>query len=186
MPIEWVMPAVALLLLVWSVFVYRRLAAMRDAAVQAWSEIDALFRQRQDMISLLLRKIQGSLDPEGKSVRTLAEVRRLAANAQSPDAIGKAEAMLSTAIERVLGLAEAQAGLQTDADFRRLRSEFPEMENSIEASRRFFNEAVEDFNAARLGFPAAFLTYVVSFPPLEPLGSPKPVEPRAKRAVQRL
>jgi len=182
---EWVVPAAALLLLIWAVFVHRQLVALREDAVEAWAEIDAQFQQRQGLVPRLLEMIEGHLAPDAKSVRALIDARRLAGNAHSPDAIGKAEAVLGAAIEKVLALG-AQAGLKADAGFIRLRAEFSEMENRIEALRRSFNDAVEVYNAARIGFPAAFLTYVISFPQLEGLGVPKAVVPRAGRAVERL
>jgi len=170
---EWVIPAVALLLLIWGAFVHRRLVSLRETATQVWSDVDAGFRQRQELIPRLLQKIQGHLDMEGKPVRALNDARRAAGQAQTPDAIGKAEATLDAAIDRVLVLAAGKPELAADAGFRRLQSNLPEMEKRLAALRRHFNDSVEDYNAARLGFPGAFLAYVVNFPLLERLGVPK-------------
>lgn len=185
MPIEWVVPAVALLLLVWAVIAHRRLVAMREVAAQVWSEIDAQFRQRQDLIPRLLQVVRSHhADPGQKAVQALTEARRAAAGAQSPAEIGRAEAALSSALDAVLAWAETQAGLAADTGFCRLRSEFQDMESGIEASRRLFDDTVEDYNAARKGFPAILLIYLVSLPPLEHLTPPK-ARPHAGHAVQR-
>lgn len=186
MPIEWVIPAVALLLLVWGIIIHRRLVALREVAVAAWSEAEAAFRKRHEMVSRLIEKAGGALGAEAKSIRAVAEARRLAATAQDPERIGKAEAALSLAIERLLARASGHADLKADAGFLRLQARLPDMQVEIETARDVFNEAVEDFNHARLGFLGTVLGYVIKIPPLEPLAVPRPAEPEPARSVMRL
>lgn len=186
MPIEWVVPAVALLLLIWLATAHRRLIALRDVAMQAWAEVDDGFRRRHDLVSRLVEKTEGHLDKRDRSVQALVDARKAAATASTLAALGKAEVTLNMAIEKVLASAGSRPELLDDAGFRRLRSELPEMERRLEALRRDFNEVVEDYNRARAGFPAGLLTYVVNLPPLEPLPMPKAAEPEARRAVQYL
>lgn len=184
MPIEWVVPAVAVLLLIWAVTVHRRLTALRDMAAQTWAEIDDGFRRRHDLVSHLVEKTEGHLDRRDRSIQALIEARKVAATASTLAALGKAEVLLNAAIEKVLASAGSRPELQGDPGFRRLQSEFPEMESRIEGSRRVFNEVVEDYNRVRTSFPTGLLIYFIPFPPLEPLIVPKAAEPEAKRAVQ--
>lgn len=186
MPIEWVIPAVAVVLLLWAKIVHGRLIAARDVALEIWSEIDAKFRERHDLASRLLQKVEGVLGSENRSVQAVTGALRAAATAQDPEAIGKAEVALGASLGSVLAKAGAHPAFEGDAGFRRLQSKLAEMENEIEASRREFNEAVENFNHARTGFPAGFLTYVINLPPLDRLAVPKTAEAQAGRAVQRL
>lgn len=182
---EWVIPAVVLLLLIWGAVVHRRLVAMRDLATQGWSEIDALFHQRQDLVRRLLDQLEGHLPAGARPVRALTDARKAAANAQSPASIGRAESVLGAAIARVLALAEADAALRSDAGLRRLRADFAELDGRIDERAQFFNEAVDDFNTERAGFPGGFLTYVVNLPPIERLAFPEAAAPEPGQAIQR-
>jgi LemA protein len=160
---EWVIPAAALLLLIWAVITRRRLVALQQAAVHAWAEVDGLLRRRHDLISRLVEAVRGRVARERKSLDGVMTARGRAAAEQAPAGIGKAEAALSAAIGRVFEVVEENPGLKADPDLLRLQSELSAVESGIVKSARHFNEAAREYNDARLGFPGAFLAYVIRF-----------------------
>ncbi|WP_165585245.1 LemA family protein [Roseococcus sp. SYP-B2431] len=160
---EWVIPAVVLLLLIWAVFVRGRLVALQQAAVQAWADLDEPLRRRHELVSRLVAAVPGRTAREKKSLDGLTNARRHAAAEQEPPAIGKAEAELSAAIGRAFEAVEQDPDLSVDPGLGRLQAELSDLQGRIGRSARAFNEAARAYNEARTGFPGGFLAYVVRF-----------------------
>lgn len=182
MPIEWVIPAVAVVLLLWLLSIHRRLKMLKSDAAQLWQELEARLRRRHDLVPVLVETAGQVMRP--KVVQAVSDARRLAATAESPESIGKAEAALAAAIDKVLELAKARPELQADASFRRLRAEFTELEAEIVEARSLFNETVEEHNRVKSGLGGAFLSnYCFQIDRLESYSLPKAAEviPAARR-----
>ena len=59
------------------------------------------------------------------------------------------------ALGRLIALSEAYPDLKANANFQQLASELSDLENKIAASRRFFNNAVQEYNPGIQQMPAA-------------------------------
>jgi len=83
--------------------------------------------------------------------------------AQGPAAQAAAENMLSGALRQLFALAEAYPNLKANANFQQLQSELADLENKIAAARRFFNNAVQEYNTGIQRFPAALFAASFGF-----------------------
>jgi LemA protein len=74
-----------------------------------------------------------------------------------------AEQQLSGAVGRLLALGEAYPDLKASSNFQQLQVDLGNVEDKLAAARRFFNNAVSEFNAAIQAFPAVFFAPQMGF-----------------------
>jgi len=67
----------------------------------------------------------------------------------------------------LMALGEAYPDLKADENFRQLQTELSETEDKLAAARRFFNNAVSEYNAAIQSFPALLFSRLMGFLPRE-------------------
>jgi LemA protein len=75
--------------------------------------------------------------------------------------------MLSGALRQLFALSEAYPDLKANTNFQQLQAELADLENKIAASRRFFNNAVQEYNTGIQRFPAALFATSFGFAPKE-------------------
>jgi LemA protein len=71
--------------------------------------------------------------------------------------------MLTGALRQLFALAEAYPDLKANQNFLQLQSEISDIENKIAASRRFFNNSVQEYNASIQAFPAVLFAATMGF-----------------------
>jgi LemA protein len=71
--------------------------------------------------------------------------------------------MLTGALRQLFALSEAYPDLKANQNFQQLQTELSDLENKIAASRRFFNNAVQEYNAAIQQFPAVLIAGPMGF-----------------------
>jgi len=139
------------------VLVYNRLVALRQTCHQAWGDIDVQLKQRHDLIPNLVETVKGYASHERETLDAVISARNSALAAGPGDVKGAAAAenMLTGALRQVFALAEAYPDLKANTNFLQLQRDLADIENKIAAARRFFNNAVAEFNTAQEQFPAA-------------------------------
>ena len=63
----------------------------------------------------------------------------------------------------LFALAEAYPDLKANQNFQQLQSELSDIENKLAAARRFFNNAVQEYNTGIQQFPAALFAGALGF-----------------------
>lgn len=163
---SWIiLGVIILLLLLWLVIVYNRLVALRQATSQAWSDVSVQLKQRHDLVPNLVETVKGYAAHERGTFEAVVQARNAALQARTPEAAGAAEGMLGAAIGRLLALAEAYPELKANQNFLQLQAELSDLENKIAAARRFFNNAVAEYNSAIQQVPAVFFAGSLGFAP---------------------
>ncbi len=160
--------AVVVLLLLLVVGAYNRLVALDQSANQAFADVDVQLKQRQDLIPNLVETVKGYAAHERGTLEAVIQARNAAASATSVDDRVQSENILTGALGRLFALSEAYPQLKADQNFLRLQSDLSDIENKLAAARRFFNNAVGEFNAVRRQFPTIIFAGLVGF------GSDKP------------
>jgi LemA protein len=74
-----------------------------------------------------------------------------------------AENQLTGALRQLFALSEAYPDLKANQNFQQLQAEISDVENKIAASRRFFNNAVQEYNTGIEQFPAALFAASMGF-----------------------
>lgn len=142
---------------------YNRLVALDQAANQAFADIDVQLKQRQDLIPNLVETVKGYAAHEKGTFEAVTAARTAAASASSVDQKVQAEGLLGAALGRLVAVAEAYPELKADRSFVQLQGELSDIENKLAAARRFFNNAVSEFNAVRRQFPTVLFAGAFGF-----------------------
>lgn len=163
----WIVLGLAGLVALWLVVSYNGLVALRQRCRQAFSDIDVQLKQRRDLVPNLVETVKGYAAHERGTLDEVVRARNAAAEAHGPVAQGAAESALTGALSRLFALAEAYPDLKANQNFLQLQGELADIENKIAASRRFFNNAAAEYNAARESVPAALYAPSFGFAPQE-------------------
>src|SRR6478672_2842568 len=165
MSLGWIILIVIVAVAVWAVMVYNNLGAMSQRTNQAFADVDVQLRQRHDLIPNLVETVKGYAAHERGTLEAVVKARNAAVSAQGPDQKVAAENMLTGALRQLFALAEAYPDLKANTNFLQLQSELADIENKLAASRRFFNNAVQEYNSGIQQFPAALFASSFGFHP---------------------
>ncbi len=147
---------------------YNKLVALDQAADQSFADIDVQLKQRQDLVPNLVETVKGYATHERETLDAVTQARAAAASAGSINDKVQSENMLTAALGRLFAVAEAYPDLKANTNFLELQRELSDIENKLAAARRFFNNAVAEFNAVRRQFPTVLFAGMFGF------GSDKP------------
>jgi LemA protein len=155
---------IALGLIVFFVIVlYNRLVMLRQAWKNAFADIDVQLKQRHDLVPNLVETVKGYAAHESGVFEKVTEARAAAMRAATPAEKGQAEGALSGALMNLMAVAENYPQLKANENFKQLQDELADLENKIAAARRFFNNAVAEYNASIEQFPAVLLAAPFGF-----------------------
>jgi LemA protein len=157
--------AVIVVIVVWAIGVYNSLISMQQRVNQAFADVDVQLRQRHDLIPNLVETVKGYAAHESGTFENVVKARNAAIAAQGPEQQAAAENMLSGALRQLFALSERYPDLKASANFQQLQAELADLENKIAASRRFFNNAVQEYNTGIQRFPAALFAASFGFAP---------------------
>jgi LemA protein len=155
--------AVIVVLVLWAITVYNGLISMRQRVNQAFADVDVQLRLRHDLVPNLVETVKGYAAHERGTLDEVVKARNAAVSAQGPAQQAAAENMLTGALRQLFALSEAYPDLKASANFQQLQAELTDLENKIAASRRFFNNAVQEYNTGIQRFPAALFAGAFGF-----------------------
>jgi LemA protein len=161
----WIILGVIVVVAFWAVTIYNNLVAMAQRTNQAFADIDVQLRQRHDLIPNLVEAVKGYAGHDRGTLEAVVKARNAAISAQGPDQKVAAENMLTGALRQLFALAESYPDLKASANFMQLQTELGDIENKLAASRRFFNNAVSEYNSGIQQFPAALFASSFGFHP---------------------
>jgi LemA protein len=159
----WIVLGAIVLIALVAIVIYNRLVALRQTVNQAWSDISVQLKQRHDLVPNLVETVKGYAAHERGTLDAVVQARNAAVAASGPEAQAKAENMLTGALRQLFALAEAYPDLKANQNFLQLQAELSDLENKIAASRRFFNNAVQEYNTAIQSFPAVLFATTLGF-----------------------
>jgi LemA protein len=157
--------AVIVVLVLWVIAIYNGLVSMRQRVNQAFADIDVQLRQRHDLIPNLVETVKGYAAHERGTLDDVVKARNAAITAQGPAQQAAAENQLTGALRQLFALSENYPDLKASSNFQQLQAELSDLENKIAASRRFFNNAVQEYNTGIQRFPAALFASSFGFAP---------------------
>jgi LemA protein len=159
----WIFLGIIGFLILSTIFVYNGLVTLRQRVSQAFADIDVQLKQRHDLIPNLVETVKGYAAHERGTLDAVIQARNAAVAAKSPGEVAAAENQLTGAVRGLLALAESYPNLKASANFQQLQNELSDIENKIAASRRFFNNAVQEYNTGIQRFPAALFAGALGF-----------------------
>ena len=159
----WIILGVLVILVIWIIMIYNGLVSMRQRVGQSFADIDVQLKQRHDLVPNLVETVKGYASHERGTLEAVIQARNAAISAQSPGQVAQAENMLTGALRQMIALSESYPDLKANQNFQQLQTELSDLENKIAASRRFFNNAVQEYNAGIQQFPAVLLAGPLGF-----------------------
>jgi len=159
----WIVLGVIAVIVIWTISVYNNLVAMRQRTNQAFADIDVQLKQRRDLVPNLVETVKGYAGHERGTLEAVINARNAAMAAPGVEQKVAAENMLTGALRQLFALSENYPNLKANENFRQLQSDLADIENKLAASRRFFNNAVQEYNTGIQQFPAALFAGVFGF-----------------------
>jgi LemA protein len=159
----WVVLGVIVVIVFWAISIYNGLVAMRQRTNQAFADIDVQLKQRSDLIPNLVETVKGYAAHERGTLEAVVNARNAALAAPGVEQKVAAENMLSGALRQLFALSESYPDLKANQNFQQLQAELSDIENKLAASRRFYNNAVQEYNTGIEQFPAALFAGMFGF-----------------------
>jgi len=159
----WILLAVAIILGGWLIAMYNGLISLRNKTDEAWSDIDVQTKRRYDLIPNLVETVKGYATHESGVFEAVTKARSVAMGASDPAAKGEAENMLSGTLKTLFAVAENYPELKANVNFLDLQKTLADIEDKIQASRRFYNGNVRDLNTSIQVFPTNIFANAMGF-----------------------
>ncbi len=157
---------------------YNDLQGLDEDTKAAWSEVVNQYQRRADLIPNLVNTVKGYAAHERETLESVVQARAKATGIQvTPEMLRdpaafeqfqKAQQSLSSALGRLIAVAENYPNLKADQNFRDLQSQLEGTENRIAVARKRYIEKVAEFNKMVRYFPtnltAKFLLHMEEKP----------------------
>lgn len=143
--------------------IYNGLVQSKIRVDEAWSDITVQLKRRYDLIPNLVNTVKGYADHEKKVFEEVTAARTAAMGATAPAEKAHAEDMLAGTLKSLFAVAEAYPDLKANQGFQQLQSELVDTEDKVQASRRFYNGSVRDFNTKLQQFPTNLFGNMLGF-----------------------
>jgi LemA protein len=161
----WIVLGVVALLLIAGIISYNRFVAQRNLIRNAFANIDTELRRRYDLIPNLVETVRGYAAHERETLEAVIQARNAAAATagQSPAAQAQAEGPFVAALRQLFAVAEQYPTLRANENFLALQAELSNTEDRLQASRRFYNGNVQDYNRRVESFPSNIIAGMFNF-----------------------
>lgn len=133
---------------------YNRIVVADQAVDGAWAQVENNLQRRGDLIPNLVETVKGYAAHEKEVFEKVAEARSRLAGATTPEEAAAANSGMTSALGRLLAIAENYPDLKANQNFIRLQDELAGSENRLAVARRDYNEQVRQFNSMIVRFPA--------------------------------
>lgn len=167
MTIVYIVLVVLAILIFTLVATYNGLIRSRNRVDESFSDIDVQLKRRYDLIPNLVETVKGYAKHEQGTFDMVVKARSAAMNAHGEKGnlkeSAQAENMLTDTLKSLFALTENYPDLKANQNFLKLQDELSDTENKIQASRRFYNGNVRDFNTKIQIFPTNLIAGMMNF-----------------------
>ena len=160
-------------LVLWGTGMYNSLVSSDESVSSAWSQVENQYQRRADLIPNLVATVKGFAAQEREVLMGVTEARAKVSQMtvtkdvlEDPEAFARFQAAqdeFSSAISRLLVVAENYPQLKSNENFLTLQDQLEGTENRIGIERRRFNEQVQVYNTAIRRFPGSLVAMFTGF-----------------------
>lgn len=158
-----VLVVVVVLLFFIVVVTYNGLVRLNQQVDEAWSDITVQLKRRYDLIPNLVSSVKGYAAHEKTVFEDVTAARTKAMGSSGVAETAKAENQFSSTLKSLFAVAENYPDLKASQNFQELQAELIDTEDKIQASRRFYNSVVRDFNTRRRTFPTKIYANIAGY-----------------------
>lgn len=150
------------LLFGWIMSVNNRLVSMNEGVQEKWSQVENVYQRRADLVPNLVATVKGYAKHESEVftqvTQARAQVGQIRVNsAEELKNFDQAQTGLTSALSRLMVVAERYPELKADRGFAELQSQLEGTENRITVERMRFNEEARGYNTYLKQFPQNFV-----------------------------
>jgi len=142
---------------------YNKFVSQEEAIKAQWAQVENQLQRRNDLIPNLVETVKGYAQHEQGVFKDIADARSQLLNAKTPEEKIEAANRQTSALGRLLAIAENYPQLKANEQFNRLMDELAGTENRLAVERMRYNQKVEEYNAARRQFPANLTAKMFGF-----------------------
>lgn len=177
---NWLIPVIVIVVL--GIIIYSMTVGFNNTAIEkqedarlAWSNVESSYQRRNDLITNLVRTVQGAADFERGTLTDVIEARSRATGVtvdptnitpEQLEQFQQAQGEVSSALSRLLVTVERYPELRATQNFQQLQSQLEGTENRINVARDRYNEAVRDYNTYIRRFPNTIYAGWFGFEPM--------------------
>jgi LemA protein len=142
---------------------YNDLQRQDEGIKASWSEVVNQYQRRADLVPNLVNTVRGYAAQEADVLKSVTEARaNVGAIKATPELVNDpaafakfqaAQSQLTSALSRLLVVAENYPNLKSDALFRDLQSQLEGTENRITVARKRYIDSVQAYNTTVRTFP---------------------------------
>ena len=148
---------------------YNTLVRLDQAAQAQWAQVENVYQRRADLVPNLVETVKGAANFEKETLTAVTEARAKVGQVtpgamqniiNDPAAFQRfqqAQDGLSSALSRLMVVAERYPELKATQNFRDLQVQLEGTENRIAVERMRFNESAQAFNTQRESFPTVLI-----------------------------
>jgi LemA protein len=154
---------------------YNTLQQQDETIKSAWSEVVNQYQRRADLIPNLVATVQGYAKQEREVLLGVTNARAKVGSVQvtpeqasDPQAVQRfqqAQGELTSALSRLLVVAENYPQLKSDQNFRELQAQLEGTENRIAVARNRFIQATQQYNTTVRSFPSNLTAMLFGYKP---------------------
>jgi LemA protein len=155
---------------------YNHMVKLSQNVDSKWAQVQNDYQRRADLVPNLVSTVAGAANFEKSTLTEITDARasvgqvKVDPNSAPSDPAqlekyDRAQGQLSSALSRLLVVAENYPNLKATTNFRDLQAQLEGTENRIAVARRDFNEAAQAYNTAVKSFPAVFYARLFGFNP---------------------
>ena len=165
MPVGGIIAIVIVVILVILIAVvagaYNSLVQLNERVNEAWSDITVQLKYRADLIPNVVETVKGYAKHEKETFAMVTEARSAVMGAKTVKAAAEAETEMQTALSRIFAIAEAYPELKANSNFVKLQEQLQDVEDKIQAARRFYNSGAKELNTKIKTFPTNLINNIV-------------------------
>ncbi len=161
----WIIGAIALvvLLVLWFIGVANKLVRKKAEVDNAFADIDVYLTKRFDLIPNLVNTVKGYTKHEKDTFEAVVEARTKGLGAQTINEKVEADEQMTSALGRLLAIAESYPELKADSSFIKLQESLNEIETELVGARRYFNAAVKAYNILIHTIPSNIVASILGY-----------------------
>jgi len=141
--------------------IYNSLVRLNERVNEAWSDITVQLKYRADLIPNVVETVKGYAKHEKETFQMVTEARTAAMGAKTVKQAAEAEKEMQTALGRIFAIAEAYPELKANENFQTLQTQLQDVEDKIQAARRFYNAGAKDLNTKIKTFPTNIVNSMI-------------------------
>ena len=145
--------AVVVLIIAIVVGAYNGLVKLNERVNEAWSDITVQLKYRADLIPNVVETVKGYAKHEKETFQMVTEARTASMGAKTVKQAAEAEKEMQGALGRIFAIAEAYPELKANENFVKLQTQLQDVEDKIQAARRFYNAGAKELNTKIKTFP---------------------------------